>query len=311
MPYPIEKKLVVAVSTNALFNLENEDNIFKLNGLEAFKRYQEQNKSKILERGLAFPFIRRFLNINKEYHKENPVEVVLLSKNNPDISIRIFNSIRYYDLDITRAAFTSGESPFSYIPAFNVSLFLSTNEEDVMSAITNGFAAGRILNTKITDDLTDNELRVAFDFDGVIADDESEKIYKEHGQLDIFHDHETVNKDKPLNPGPLADFFKKLAFFQKMEEKKKEKDSNYKKIVKTSIITARNAPAHERALNTLKSWNVEVDEMYLLGGIEKKRVLEVHKPHIFFDDQISHLDATLTDIPLVHIPLGISNNKKV
>jgi len=311
MPYPIEKKLVVAVSTNALFNLENEDNIFKLDGLEAFKLYQEQNKSKILERGLAFPFIRRFLNINKEYHQEVPVEVVLLSKNNPEISIRIFNSIRNYDLDITRAAFTSGESPFNYIPAFNVSLFLSTNIEDVMSAITHGFAAGRILNTKITDDLTDNELRVAFDFDGVIADDESEKIYKEHGQLDIFHDYETVNKDKPLNPGPLADFFKKLAFFQKMEEKKKENDSNYKKIVKTSIITARNAPAHERALNTLKSWNVEVDEMYLLGGIEKKRVLEVHKPHIFFDDQISHLDPTLTDIPLVHIPFGITNNKKV
>lgn len=308
MPYPIERKLVVAVSTNALFDLSFEDEIFKTEGLNKFKQYQDDHKSKKLNKGLAFPFIRRFLHINKVFPEQMPVEVVLLSKNSPEISIRIFNSIKDYGLDITRAAFTSGIRPFRYIPAFNVSLFLSTNESDVMEAIKLNHPAGRILNTKIEDNEEDNEFRIAFDFDGVLADDEAEKIYKASGQLEIFHTHETTNKDRPLKTGPLADFFQKISYFQKLESKKKEADKEYRKLLKTAIITARNAPSHERALNTLKDWNVDVDEMILLGGVEKKRILEILKPHIFFDDQITHLDETLIDIPLVHIPFGISNS---
>lgn len=310
MPYPIDRKLVVAVSSNALFNLEEEDRIFKEEGVGAFKKYQTENKTKKLEKGLAFPFIKRFLNINNIYSEEKPVEVVLLSKNSPETGIRIFNSIRDYQLDITRAAFTSGVSPYSYIPAFNISLFLSTNENDVINAIKANYAAGRILKTNIIDDDDDMELRVAFDFDGVIADDESEKVYSNsNGQLDIYFQHEVEHKQEALNPGPLGHFFKKLSFFQKLESKKKELDNNYKKVLKTAIITARNAPAHERAINTLKDWDVDVDEMFLLGGIEKKRILEIIKPQLFFDDQMIHLDPNLQNIPLVHIPFGIRNNK--
>jgi 5'-nucleotidase len=307
MPYPIDKKLVVAVSSNALFNLEKEDRIFTDEGLQAYKAYQIENKRKILEKGLAFPFIKRFLNINQVYKTLAPVEVVLLSKNSPETGIRAFNSIKHYDLDISRAAFTSGKSPHRFIPAYNVSLFLSTNENDVTQAIESSYAAGRILKTNVIDD-DEMELRVAFDFDGVIADDEAEKIYSQSaGQLEIYYQYETEHKQEALNPGPLGDFFKKLSYFQKLESKKEEKDKTYKKILKTAIITARNAPAHERAINTLKSWNVEVDEMFLLGGIEKKRVLKILKPHLFFDDQLTHLDPKLENIPLVHIPFGITN----
>lgn len=311
MPYPIERKLVVAVSSNALFNLEKEDNIFKTEGLKAYKKYQIENKKKKLEKGLAFPFIKRFLNINKVYSKEKPVEVVLLSKNSPETGIRIFNSIKYYGLDITRAAFTSGQSPYKYIPAYNISLFLSTNENDVINAIKANYAAGRILKTKVEDN-DDLELRVAFDFDGVVADDEAEKIYEESGgNLDRYFKYETEHKQEPLKPGPLADFFKKLSFFQKLETKNEQENRGYKRILKTAIITARNAPAHERAINTLKHWDVEVDEMFLLGGIEKKRILNVMKPHLFFDDQLTHLDPSLENIPLVHIPFGIANKNNV
>jgi len=307
MPYPIERKLVVGISSNALFDLAFEDNIFLDQGLEAYKNYQLQNRDKTISTGAAFPFIKRFLNINKAYPKEQPVEVVLLSKNSPETGLRIFNSIEHYGLNISRGAFTSGESPYEYIPSYNVSLFLSTNEEDVINAIESGFPAGRIIKSNIVDDDDDAELRVAFDFDGVIIDDESEKVYQESQQLPMFHKHEVKHLDEPHNPGLLAEFFKKLAFFQQLESKKIERNPNYKKILKTAIVTARNAPAHGRAIKTLEDWNVSVDQMFFMGGIEKKRVLSTFKPHLFIDDQIGHLDDSLENITLVHLPFGIAN----
>ena len=308
MAYPIEKKLVVGISSNALFDLSEEDKIFKEKGLEAYKKHQVKNKKEILKTGAAFPFIKRFLRINEVYTDESPVEVVLLSRNSPETGVRIFNSIKDYDLNITRAAFMSGGTAIDYIPAFNISLFLAINEDDVKDALDKGLPAGRILQTKVEDDET-HELRVAFDFDGVIADDEAEKIYKEKG-LDAYHQYEDSKKSIELKSGPLADFFQKLAFFQKLEIRNRERDENYKRILKTSIITARNAPAHERAINTLNSWGVEVDEMFLLGGIDKSRILETMKPHLYFDDQMVHLDTdNNSNIPLVHIPFGVTNEK--
>lgn len=308
MPYPIENKLVVGISANALFDLNKEDEIYKSKGLDAYRKYQIQRKSEMINKGVAFPFIKRMLNINKIYKNEKPIEVVLLSKNSPETGIRIFNSIKHYNLDITRAVFMSGKPAYEYIPSFNISLYLSTSENDVKLANDKGYAAGRVIKTKIFDDDKD-ELRVAFDFDGVLADDEAEKIYQEMG-IEKYYEYETQYKQEPLNPGPLADFFKKLSFFQKLETKKESKDPQYQKLIKTSIITARNSPAHERAVNTLNSWGVTVDELFLLGGIEKKRILETLKPHLYFDDQILHFDEKIKNIPLVHIPFGVTNNKK-
>ncbi len=309
MPYPIERKLVVGISSNALFNLQKEDEIFRNEGLEAYKNYQVENRSKKIEKGPAFPFIKRFLNINSVYFEEEPVEVVLLSKNSPETGLRIFNSIEHYGLNISRAAFTSGESPYKYIPSYNISLFLSTNEDDVMNAIEAGFPGGRIVKSKVIDDDKDMELRVAFDFDGVIIDDEAEKVFKETGQLKMFHEHEVEKVDEPHNPGLLAEFFRKLAFFQQLENKKLNEDAGYKKILKTAIVTARNAPSHGRAIKTLEDWNVSVDQMFFMGGIDKKRILSTFKPHLFVDDQLSHLDKTLENITLVHLPFGIRNKE--
>jgi len=310
MAYPIERKLVVGVSSTALFNLENEDRIFREEGLEAYKDFQEKNKHEALEKGVAFPFVRRFLNINKIFPEQKPVEVVILSRNSPETGIRTFYSIQEYGLDISRAAFTSGNPAYKYIPAYNISLFLSVDVKDVQNAIDMNYPAGRILPTMIHDDEDDAELRVAFDFDGVLADDASEKIYKETKQLELFHKNEVDNVEKPLNPGLLMNFLRKLAYFQKLEDKKLINDNQYKKILKTSIITARNAPSHERAINTLKSWEIDVDEMFLLGGVDKKRILEILRPHLFMDDQLSHLSTELVDIPLVHIPFGVANEKQ-
>jgi 5'-nucleotidase len=308
MSFPIEDKLVIAVASSALFDLAESDAVF-LRDHNEYRKYQRENQRRILDRGVAFPFIRRFLNLNRAMRGLNPVEVVLLSKNDTDTGLRVFKSIQHYGLDISRAAFTSGKSPFKYIPAFNVSLFLSADQSDVKAAINAGFAAGAVLKTVFSDDENDRELRIAFDFDGVIADDEAETIYRQTGSIDNFHDSESEKAGIPHDPGPLTSLFQKLAFLQKLELKHEAEHRDYKRMLRTAIVTARNAPSHERVVTTLRSWDVTVDETFFLGGIQKSRILEIFQPHIYFDDQRLHLDPSAGAVPSVHIPFGIANMK--
>lgn len=305
MPYPIEEKLVIAVSSSALFALDEADSVFRSEGVTAYREYQRTHENNVLQPGIAFPFIRRFLELNKVFPELQPVEVVLLSRNDADTGMRVFNSIEHYDLGICRAAFTRGNSPFRYIPAYNVSLFLSANTEDVKEAIASGYPAGVVLPSTSCDDNGDFELRIAFDFDGVIADDSSEKIFQQEG-LEKFRENEVNNASSPIPPGPLADLFRKLGSLRTLEDELEEKDRIYKRFLKTFIVTARSAPAHRRVVNTLREWNISADEIHFLGGMDKGRVMGTLKPHIFFDDQKSpHLDSVCRFAPSVHIPFGI------
>jgi 5'-nucleotidase len=309
MPFQIENKLVIGVASSALFDLSGSHQVYLERGPDEYRKYQEEHLDEVLPRGVAFPFIRRFLNINKCFPRQSPVEVVLFSRNSPETGLRVMRSIQAYGLDISRAAFTTGKSPYAYLPAFNASLFLSANEEDVKNAIAVNYPAGLVLPSQIADDESDVELRVAFDFDGVLADDESEAVFKHNG-LDEFHAHETLHVARPHQPGPLADLFQQLALMQRMEERAQRRDPAYRKIVRIAIITARSAPSHERVVTTLKSWGVSADETFFLGGMEKSRVLAVFKPHIFFDDQLTHLKAAPGGtIPMVHVPFGIANRR--
>ena len=306
MPFPIEDKLVIAVASSALFDLDESDRIFREQGEEVYRKYQEDNIDNILQKGVAFPFIRRFLTLNQAFPDQLPVEVVLLSRNSPETGMRVMRSIEHYKLDITRAAFFSGNSPYNYIPAFNASLFLSANAIDVSKAINAGYPAGRVINTSVSDNDNDSGLRIAFDFDGVIIDDEAETIYQTTHDLDKFNRSELEKVAIAHKAGPLQDLFRKISRFQLLEKEKSKKEPSYKPILKISIVTARNAPSHERMINTLKQWGVIPDETFLMGGIEKRRVLEIMKPHIYFDDQQTHL-APVDGIPMVHIPFGIAN----
>jgi len=311
MAYPIERKLVIAVSSSALFDLSESNTVFLEQGPKAYKEFQEKNLDKVLKKGVAFPFIKRFLNINNRFKKQLPVEVVLLSRNSAATGKRVFRSIHHYGLDISRAAFMEGKSPYEYVPAFNASLFLSANELDVQSAIDAGYPAGVVLPSEIVNDEGDEELRIAFDFDGVIADDEAESIFQ-NGQLTDFHAYEVANSHIPHQSGPLADLFKKLSFLQKLEDREIERDKDYQRIIRTSIVTARNAPAHERVITTLEHWGVSANETFFLGGMLKDRILSRLKPHMFFDDQRGHLESNTENIPMVHIPFGIANiNKEI
>lgn len=307
MAYQIEQKLVIGIASSALFDLSDSHQVYLDNGAEEYRKYQESHIDVILDRGVAFPFIRRFLNINKHHARLAPVEVVLFSRNSPETGLRVMRSIAHYGLDITRAAFVTGQSPYPYLPAFNVSLFLSANADDVRQALAHQHPAGLVLPSRTEDDEDDAELRVAFDFDGVIADDESETIFKRNNKLDEFHAYEVLNVGTPHKPGPLADLFQKLARMQRLEERAQRRDPAYKKVLRIAIITARNAPSHERVVTTLKSWGVSADETFFLGGMDKARVLSVFKPHIFFDDQLSHLKSAGGTIPMVHVPFGVAN----
>jgi len=310
MPFPIEEKFVIGVASSALFDLSESHQVYLERGPDAYRSYQEQQRDVVLGRGVAFSFIRRFLSINRCFPQQAPVEVVLLSRNSPETGLRVMRSIAHYGLDISRAAFMTGKSPYPYLPAFNAALFLSANEEDVQRAIAVDYPAGLVLPSRIADDEDDLELRVAFDFDGVLADDESEAVYKRNNDLGEFHAHETLHMARPHQPGPLAGMFHKLAMLQQLEQEAERADPDYRRIVRIAIITARSAPAHERMVNTLGSWGVAADETFFLGGMDKRRVLSVFKPHIFFDDQLTHLaSGPGGTIPMVHVPFGIANRR--
>ena len=244
--------------------------------------------------------------MNKVFHGQMPVEVVILSRNDPEAGLRMMDAMPYYGLDITRAFFLSGKAPYPYMKAVNACLYLSTNKEEVKEAIRLGHPAGHVLPCSSFDDSEDNQLRIAFDFDGVLVDDEAEAQYADGG-LPLFHHYEVQNKDKPLRNGPLMPLMQRISTIQKMEAENTNRTNSPEKAVRVSIITARNAPAHERLINTMKHLGIEADELFLTGGIEKKNILDIMRPQIFFDDQLGHLEPASENTPCVHIPFGIRN----
>jgi len=306
LPYKLADRLVVGIASSALFDLAESDAVFRNDGEESYRRYQEDHLDDPLSAGAAFPFIQRVLSLNDLACADDPlVEVIVMSRNDAGTGLRVMRSIAHHELGITRAIFTQGRSPYRFMPALNMSLFLSANEDDVRSAIAQGYPAGQVLASAYTDDNTD-ELRIAFDFDGVLASDESEQIYRQHGLQD-FQQHEVANAVTPLSPGPLHDFLASLTKIQKREERQCRQDSSYSRRVRVSIVTARSAPAHERAVASLKAWGVTVNDAFFLGGIDKGTIMPILRPHIFFDDQRTHLMSTARSVPSVHVPFGIAN----
>ncbi|MGL1261723.1 5'-nucleotidase [Vibrio parahaemolyticus] len=310
MPYDLTKRLVVGLSSSALFDLQDSDEIFRSQGEDIYRDYQREKQDEPLAKGVAFPFVRRLLKLNELRPEDPPVEVILLSRNDPDTGLRVMNSIEHYGLGMTRAVFLQGKSPYIYIPAFDIELFLSANYQDVRQAVLAGYPAGQILKGDITDDTDDLELRIAFDFDGVIADDEAEGIYQNSGQLADFHTHESELVNVPHNPGPLKNFLQRVSDIQKLESKKENEDPTYSPMLKVSIVTARNAPSHKRVINTMRAWDISVNEAFFMGGVEKSKVLNILKPHMFFDDQKLHLKPSSSILPSVHIPFGVANEDK-
>ncbi len=295
------KKLIVAISSRALFNLDASHAIFETQGKDAFCRYQIEHEDELLEPGLGFSLVKKFLAINQAFADNPLVEIILLSQNSADTGLRIFNSIAAYQLDITRAAFTSGASPYHYIPAFSADLFLSTNADDVVKALAAGFAAATIVSG--TTESRSPQLRIAFDGDAVLFSDEAERVYQQQG-LAAFTQNEREAAKTPLPVGPFKAF---LAALQQIQSHFDPQSSP----IRTALVTARAAPAHERVVRTLRSWGIRIDEALFLGGLPKGAFLEAFGADIFFDDQQGHCQsAQKHQITAAHVPHGITNQQK-
>ncbi len=296
MPPP-EPKLVVAISSRALFDLDDSHRVFEDQGKAAFCRHQVEHEEEILQPGVAFSLVQKLLAINQALPQPQ-IEVILLSRNSADTGLRIFNSIAHYQLDICRAAFTSGESPFSYIAAFGAHLFLSANADDVVKALDAGYAAATIYASSSTTNGSD-QLRIAFDGDAVLFSDESEQIYQAQG-LAAFTENEKASAREPLSGGPFKDF---LAALHHIQNQFNAENSP----IRTALVTARGAPAHERVVRTLRAWNIRIDEALFLGGLAKGKFLRAFGADIFFDDQKGHCESASQHVPTGHVPHGIAN----
>ncbi|MGH8551730.1 MAG: 5'-nucleotidase [Methylococcales bacterium] len=291
-------KLVVAISSRALFDLDESHRIFETQGREAFCNYQIEREDEQLSPGVAFPLVKKLLALNQKFKGSQLVEVILLSRNSADTGLRIFNSIQNHELTITRAAFTSGNSPYGYIPAFGAHLFLSANAEDVIKVLGAGYAAATICATP--PGMNENEqLRIAFDGDAVLFSDESERIYQSRG-LKAFAENEKAEAKKPLTGGPFKPFLSALHHIQNLF------DSNDSPI-RTALVTARGAPAHERVVRTLRAWGIRIDEALFLGGMDKGAFLNAFGADMYFDDQIGHCQSASEHVPTGHVPHGIVN----
>ncbi|KIF04853.1 5'-nucleotidase [Streptomyces sp. RSD-27] len=307
MRYDLSERLVVGIASSALFDLSDGDAVFREEGEDAYRVYQQAHLDDVLAKGVAFPFVRRLLSLNDLAVASDPlVEVIILSRNDPDTGMRVMRSIAAHGLPISRAVFRQGRPSYRFMPALNMSLFLSANADDVREAVAQGLPAGHVLDTARVDDEADPELRIAFDFDGVLAGDSAERIFQSAG-LEEFRAHEVRNAATPHDPGPLGEFLAGINRIQRREEEQRRKDPAYRPRLRVSLVTARDAPAHERAVRSLKQWGLRVNDAFFLGGVDKAAVISALDPHIFFDDQVSHVNGTAPATPSVHIPFGVVN----
>ncbi|KAA3605805.1 MAG: 5'-nucleotidase [Planctomycetota bacterium] len=286
--------LVIGVSSRALFDLEDEDRIYRERGLRAYSHHQIDREEQALKPGAGFPLVEAMLRLNPTAEESRVCEVILMSRNNADASLRLFRSFEAHGLDVTRAALTSGAPLAPYLKAFEVDLFLSRESEDVQAAIQAGVAAAQIFPSP--EDLHNplDEIRIAFDGDAVLFSDESERIFKEKG-LKAFQEHEKANARNPMAEGPFAKLLRTLSFLQQNVQPGRPR-------IRTALVTARNSPSHERVIRTLRTWGVRIDEAFFMGGVGKREILKAFSPHVFFDDQEIHVKPASEVVPAGLVP---------
>jgi len=295
-------KLVIAISSTALFDMRESHDIYETQGVAVYANYQREHEEDILEPGEAFPLVTKLLRINEKLGGEPRVEVILLSRNSADTGLRVFNSIAHHGLNITRAAFSGGKSPYRYVSAFACHLFLSTHAQDVRSALESGMAAATLLPSQSGSNNASDELRFAFDGDAVLFSDASERIFKERG-LDAFTENEKASARMPMDPGPFKNFLQTLHSLQ-AEFPVDECP------IRTALVTARAAPAHERVVRTLREWDIRIDESLFLGGLSKGDFLKSFGADVFFDDQQVHCTSASEHVATGHVPHGVANEKQ-
>jgi 5'-nucleotidase len=300
MPTNLDDQLVVAISSRALFNFEEENAVFSEGDPRPYQRLQLDRLDQPAREGIAFPLVKKLLTFNGADEKK--VEVVILSRNDPVSGLRVFKSAEHHGLPISRGVFMRGRSPFPYLNALKADIFLSAHQDDVRMALDAGFPAARVFPTTMeASQAHPEEVRIAFDGDAVLFSDQAEKVYQEGG-LTAFESHEKSRSGEPLPPGPLQPFLRALHRLQKNPPR------DQKMRIRTALVTARSAPAHDRAIRTLMSWDIEIDEAMFLGGLDKGPFLQVFEPDFFFDDQLAHVQsAAQVAVSTGHVEAGVVN----
>ena len=299
MAFNSPSKLVIGTSSRALFDLGESHQIYEEKGLEAYSKYQIEREDEPLSPGTAFPLVKKLLKINKNFIDDAVIEIVLLSRNSADTGLRVFNSVEHYGLAVSRAAFCGGDNPWKYISAFGCHLFLSNEASDVKNALDNGVAAATLVSASSREEGS-RQVRFAFDGDAVIFSDEAEKVYKKQG-LEAFSASEKASAKTPLSGGPFKPFLSALHQIQKYFS------TSSNPPIRTALVTARAAPAHERVIRTLRAWDIRIDESIFLGGLDKADFLKAYGADVFFDDQQSHCDSASEHIATGHVPYGVAN----
>jgi 5'-nucleotidase len=298
MPLSLEGKLVVALSSRALFDFEEENRVFEERDDSAYMALQQERLELPAKPGVAFPLVKKLLAFNAD--GTHRVEVVLLSRNDPVSGMRVFRSAEAAGLAVERGVFTRGQAPWRYLDPLGAHLFLSAHEDDVREALTAGFPAARVYSQSVLEaDRHPQEVRIAFDGDAVLFSDEAERVFQAGG-LSAFHAHEQSRARRPLPPGPFKPLLEALQRLQAAGEALPMK-------IRTALVTARSAPAHERAVRTLMDWNIAVDEAMFLGGLEKGPFLRAFAPDFFFDDQARHCESAAQAGPTGHVVSGVAN----
>ena len=299
MPVSLAGQLVVAISSRALFDFEEENQVFEASDDRAYMQLQLQRLERAAKPGVAFSLVNKLLAFNTPGKQR--VEVVILSRNDPVSGMRVFRSAQHYGLPIQRGVFTRGESPWRYLRPLAANLFLSTNEPDVRSALSAGVPAARVYpQSARASDAHPDEVRIAFDGDAVLFSDEAERVFQRDG-LDAFQSHERQQAATPLAAGPFKPLLEALQALQR--------EPGQDMRIRTALVTARSAPAHERAIRTLMEWHIEVDEAMFLGGLPKGEFLREFEPDFFFDDQTGHIENAAPHVPAGHVASGVSNSR--
>ena len=302
MGVTLDNKLVVALSSRALFDFEAENQVFDREGDKAYEAMQLQKIEQPAKPGVAFPLVKKLLAFNED--GQHRVEVVILSRNDPASGLRVFNSAKAEGLALERGVFTKGAPPFRYLKPLGAQLFLSANADDVHGALAAGFPAARVFSQSLIDAVRHpSELRIAFDGDAVLFSDEAEQVFQSAG-LDAFQLHERTHAARPLPAGPFKPLLDALHRLQRAAgEKVRIK-------LRTALVPARSAPAHERAIRTLMDWGIEVDEAMFLGGLAKGPFLREFEPDFFFDDQLTHCESAVLAGPTGHVAAGVVNLRR-
>lgn len=312
-----DRPLLIGVSARALFDMDTETKRLKADGggLEEFRAYQREHRDDTLKPGTAYGFVKSMLAFNALDDSEPPlVEFAIVSHMDPDTSVRAMKSLAPLGLHpgVGMGAFTSGASLTPYLKEYGIRLYLSKEGDSVRDAVEAGLPAGCIMtDSPIVPDAgsDDNEIRIAFDFDGILASDDSEKVFQ-HDGLEAFDHNERVNADVPMEPGPLAPFLRSLSAIQQAEEDYRRAHPDYRKRLRIAIITARSAVAGVRVMSTLDAWHISVDEALYMNGHDKNMALAAFRPHMFFDDSPKHIRKAKDSFTSVHVPFGIANNNQ-